>query len=145
MTGATQFFDGLRERNIIAHGVLDNLHQTRERKFKGNRGELRRIFFRGGVGRRDCAAGNGDAQPFAERGIIAEFGGVGMAGALDVREPMARFGMDVDFVSRMAFNLAGKNAENEVAVGGLDVQDVLLFAGQIPVRVKPVRIARGKK
>ena len=44
----------------------------------------------------------------------------------------------------MPFNPAGENAENEMTIGGLGVKRILLFAGQIPVRVKPVRIARGQ-
>ena len=55
--------------------------------------------------------------PSAERRIVAEFGGVGVSGALDVREPVARFGMNMDFANRMAFDFAGVNAQDEMAVG----------------------------
>ena len=72
---------------------------------------------RNGVGRRHRAARSRDARPFAERGIVAEFGDVGISRALDVREPVARFGMDVDFVSRMAFNLVRVNPQDQMAVG----------------------------
>jgi hypothetical protein len=116
MAVAAQFLDRLRERQIFAHGVLDDLHQFGERKFKRNGGELGVGLGSRGVGRRHRAAGNGDARPFAQRGIVAEFGGVGISGALDMREPVARFGMDVDFVSRMAFDLVRVNAENQMAV-----------------------------
>ncbi len=118
MTVPAQFLDGLRERQIFAHGVLDDLHQSGKRKFKRDGGKFGVVFRRDGVRRRDGGAGDGDARPFAERGIIAEFGGVGISGAFDVREPVARFGMDVDFVVGMAFNLAGVNAQDQMAVGG---------------------------
>ena len=107
---------------IVAHGVLDDLHQFGERKFKRNGGEFRVGLRRHGVGRRDGGAGNGDAHPAAQRGVVAEFGDVGISGALDMREPVARFRMDVDFVERMAFDLVGVNPQNEMAVGGLRVQ-----------------------
>ena len=58
---------------------------------------------------------------------------------------MARFGVDVDFVSGMTFDFSGENPQHQMAVGGFRVQFILLFAGQIPVRVKPVRITRGEK
>ena len=121
MAVAAQFLDGLRERQIVAHGILDDLHQFGERKFKRDGG----VF---GVVSSGTASGGvtveleiGDARPFAERGIIAEFGGVGIAGALDVRKPVARFGMNVNFVKRMAFNFAGIDAQHEMAVGGFAV------------------------
>jgi hypothetical protein len=98
MAVAAQFFNRLREREIFADGALDDFHQFRERKFKRNRGKLGVGLLRDRIGRRHRAAGNGDAHPFAERGIVAEFGDVGISRALDVREPVARFGMDVDFV-----------------------------------------------
>ncbi len=44
----------------------------------------------------------------------------------------------------MAFQPVRVNPQNEVAVRGLRVQFRLLFARQIPVRVKPVRVARGQ-
>ena len=53
--------------------------------------------------------------------------------------------MNVNFANRMAFNLAGVNAQDEMAVGGLRVELQLLLARQIPMRVKPVRVARGQK
>ena len=121
-----------RQRHVVAHGFLDDLHQFGERKFKRDGGEFRVAFGRGGVGRREGAAGNGDAHPFAQRGIIAQFGGVGIARALDVREPVARFGMDVDFVGGMALDFAGVNAENQMAVGGGGVEFLLLLGGSDP-------------
>ena len=83
--------------------------------------------------------------PTAHRRVVAEFGGVGISRTLDVREPVARFGVDVDFVKRMAFDFAGVNAEDQMAVRRLHVELQLLLARQVPVRVKPVRIARGQK
>jgi len=45
----------------------------------------------------------------------SQLGGVGISGALNVREPVARFRMNVDFANRMALNLAGVNAQDEMA------------------------------
>src|SRR5664280_1594532 len=53
--------------------------------------------------------------------------------------------MNVNFANRMALNLAGVNAEDEMAGGGSRVELQLLLARQIPMRVKPVRVARGQK
>ena len=52
--------------------------------------------------------------------------------------------MNVNFANRMAFNPAGVNPQDEMAVGGSRVIH-LLVVRQIPMRVKPVRIARGQK
>ena len=97
-------------------------HQSGERKFKWDRGEFR-------VASSFDAASGGVTVPLematrvhcAERGIIAEFGDVGISRALDVREPVARFGMDVDFVKRMAFNFVRVNPQDEMPVGGQGV------------------------
>ncbi len=89
MAVAAQFLDGLRERQMLAHGVLDDLHQLGEGKFKRNGGEFRLGLRCRRVGRRDRGGGNGDARPAAQRVVIAKGGGVGIAGALDVREPVA--------------------------------------------------------
>jgi hypothetical protein len=62
-----------------------------------------------------------------------------------MREPVARFRVNMDFVGRMAFDFAGVNAEDEMPVSGSRVEFLLLRDGQIPVGVKPVRIARGEK
>src|ERR1035441_2999838 len=53
--------------------------------------------------------------------------------------------MNVNFANRMALNLAGVNAQDEMAGGGSRVELQLLLARQIPMRVKPVRVARGQK
>src|SRR6202142_3583319 len=53
--------------------------------------------------------------------------------------------MNVNFANRMALNLAGVNAHDEMAGGGTRVELQLLLARQIPMRVKPVRVARGQK
>ena len=70
MTRAAQFLNGLREREIVAHGVFNDLHQPRERKFIRDGGELRGVLARArardGILRRHGVAGNGDASPFAE-------------------------------------------------------------------------------
>ena len=145
MAGAAQFLDGLRERQIVAHGVLDDLQQPRERIFIRDGGELRRALARDRIRRRDRVARDGDARPFAERGIKPKLRRVGMARQLDVREPVARLRVDVDFVGGMALDFSRKNPQHQMAVGGLGVQLILLLAGQVPVRVKPVRIARGEK
>ena len=145
MPVATQFLDGLREREIVADRGFDDFHQFRERKFKWNRRKLRVFLLRNRIRRRHRAARNGDARPSAQRGIVAKLGDVGISRALDVREPVARFGMDVDFVKRMTFDLLRINPQHKMTVGGLRVQLQLLRLRQIPVRVKPVRVARGEK
>jgi hypothetical protein len=53
--------------------------------------------------------------------------------------------MNVNFANRMAFDLAGINAQDEMAVGGARVELHLLLARQIPMRIKPVRVAGGQK
>jgi hypothetical protein len=145
MAVAAQFFNRLREREMFAHGGFDDFDQPGKRKFKRDGGELNLAFRGNGVRRRDRGAGNGNARPPAQRRIIAQLGGVGISGALNVREPVARFRMNVNFANRMAFDLAGVNAQDEMAVGGARVELQLLLARQIPMRVKPVRVARGQK
>ena len=127
------------------HGVLDDLDEARKRNFKRNGGELGGVILGRGVRRRDGGAGNADAHPFAEAGVVAQLGGIRTARALDVREPVARFRVDMDFVKRMAFDLVRVDAEDEVAVGGLGIELVLLLAGEVPMRVEPVRVARGEE
>ncbi len=124
--------------------VFDDFHQPREGKFKRDGGEFLPGFRRHRVGRRDGGGGDGDARPAAHRGVIAQRGGVGIARPLDVREPVARLGMHVNFVERMAFQLVRVNPQNQVAVRGFHIQSGLLLARQIPLRVKPVRVARGQ-
>ncbi len=110
MAVPAQFLDGHGQRQVVAHGFLNDLHQFGKGKLKGDGGKIRRALGGGGVRRREGAAGNGHAHPLAQRGIVAQLGGVGIARAFDVREPVPRFGVDMDFVGGVALDFAGVNA-----------------------------------
>ena len=53
--------------------------------------------------------------------------------------------MNMDFGEGIGFVIAGENADDEMAVGGKRVVLALLFAGQVPAGVKPVRVAGGEE
>ena len=67
MTVATQFFNRLREREVVAHGGLDDFEQPGKREFKRDGGEFNLAFRRNRVRRRDRGTGGGNARPAAKR------------------------------------------------------------------------------
>ena len=80
--------------------------------------------------------------PFASRLIIAEFRSVLGRCAGHRYKPVARLGVNMDFGNCPGDSGADENAEDQMSVGRLPVATQLLFAREVPICVKPVRIAR---
>ena len=96
----------------------------------------------GGVtaGRGGC-----DRYPLAPGAIVAQLSHVLRFGAVHVNKPMPRFRMHVDFSDRAGPDRAGENPHDEMTVGGKGVVAPLLLRREVPVRIQPVRIARGQQ
>ncbi len=137
-----QFLQCLCEWRVFVDGFFHERKQFLHRHFDGNDAELRRGIGGYGVRRRERGGGSGDNGPFLGGGIITEFSDVPGIGEIDVNEPMARFGMDVNFGDGLAARRFEVDANDEVAVARVGVVTALLIGGQIPMRVKPMRVAR---
>ena len=98
-----------------------------------------------GFWRGDRGGGNRNAYPVVVGLIIAKFGAIAFSGALRVNEPMFGFRMDVHLGDWLAHWRVEMKADNEVMMHGMGVVPALLFGFEIPVRIKPVRIARSQK
>ena len=83
--------------------------------------------------------------PFAPRSIVAEFSEVVLASLLDMREPVFGFRMNVDFGNTFFRASRVMNPHDQMTIHGESVVAELFLVRKIPVRVKPVRVARGEK
>ena len=68
---------------------------------------------------------------------------VGPLGNVD--EPIAGFGMNMNFADRLAANLIFVNAEDQMPIHREAVVFLELLAVEVPVRVKPPRITGGQQ
>ena len=63
----------------------------------------------------------------------------------DVNKPRTRFRVQSDFLERRATGVPLENAQHQMAIARRLVVRDLLFVRKIPMRVEPVRVARGQQ
>jgi outer membrane lipoprotein SlyB len=127
---------------MLSDGSLDDGDEFLERNVGGYGGELDGGIVGHGIGRRKGRRGNGDLDPAPVRiGVVTEGGYIAGTADADVDEPIAGFGVDMNFGMRNIADDIAKHAENQMAIGCDPIVVSELGIGEVPVCVKPMRIA----
>ena len=140
-----QLLHGLDQRHMFAQGAFDNRNQLSERNIVRNGGEAQRLFRPTSCRAGSTSRPNGPARPSAGRNRNSPGRSSICAGVGHGNKPVARFRMDVYFGQGLRLQGAAINAKDQMAVDGQAVVFLELRAGQIPMGVKPVRIAGSQK
>ena len=144
-SSAAELFDRFEQREVVLERALDQGDQFVELHFRRQALKPNRKIVRHGIRRRQRGGRGRNADPLIARTVVAQLGLKLRAAQPDVREPVARFRVDVNLPIRLAAGLVLVDAQHQMAVHGAGVVFLELFTGQIPVRVKPVRVARGEQ
>src|SRR5208282_2784631 len=112
---------------------------------RGDGCEPHRLVGRNRLGGRDRWWRGCDTHPIPSGAIIAKLSHVLRFGMVNMDEPMPRLRMDVDLPDRPLHTRRRTHPYYEMMVLGQCVVVPLLRRREIPMRVQPVRIARGQQ
>src|SRR6185295_10968724 len=87
-------------------------------------------------------SGSSHAYPLVVWTVVAKLGNETRAAHSNVREPVPRLGMDVNLAMRFAGDVVLVDAKHQMPVHRARVVALELFPREIPMSVKPVRVAR---